>query len=75
MKELLETRQQFDNFKRSLLVLLKLEGPFRPAVIIEHISKLHRENAQLRSANARLRGHTDPADGPGLQASQNPYCT
>ncbi len=74
MNELLENRQQFDNLKHSLLMLLKLEV-YRPAVVIDHISKLVRENAQLRSENARLRGHTDPADGPGRQAWQNPYCT
>ena len=56
MKKLLEKRQQFENLKRGLYILLGLEGTYRPAVMIEQISKLVRDNAQLRSENDKLRG-------------------
>jgi hypothetical protein len=50
------TGQQFENLKRGLYILLGLEGTYRPAVMIEQISKLVRDNAQLRSENDKLRG-------------------
>jgi hypothetical protein len=42
--------------KRGLYILLGLKGTYRPAVMIEQISKLVRDNAQLRSENDKLRG-------------------